>query len=158
MAAVNNPQFIIVHTVAKKGVTTLLEIEQWHKDRGFAGFGYHYYIRKDGTLEHGRDERKQGAHCLDLGMNTKSIGICFEGHGNYEPWTTEQINSWQVVANTLMRKYSIPITNILGHRETGANKDCPGKLVNMSKVRNDLELYIQNSSNLKINSVNYVTI
>ena len=81
----NAPQYIIVHTVAKKGVTTLAEIDQWHRNRGFTnGFGYHYYIRKDGNLENGRSEHEQGAHCLDMGMNSKSIGICFEGHGNYE--------------------------------------------------------------------------
>jgi N-acetylmuramoyl-L-alanine amidase len=153
----NEPKYIIVHTVAKKGVTTLQEIDQWHKQRGFNSFGYHYYIRKDGQLENGRPEHEQGAHCLDMGMNSKSIGICFEGHGNYEPWTTEQIQTWQVVANHLMQKYSIPITNILGHRETGAKKDCPGKLIDMTKVRNELEAYVLNSNNLAVNSVNSVT-
>jgi hypothetical protein len=86
------PEYIILHTVAKKGLTELSEIDKWHRDRGFTnGVGYHYYIRKDGTLDFGRDEDEAGAHCIEQGMNSKSIGICMEGHGNYEAWTTDQI-------------------------------------------------------------------
>ena len=27
------------------------EIDQWHKNDGWVGIGYHYVIRKDGTIE-----------------------------------------------------------------------------------------------------------
>ena len=30
-------------------------IRRWHLDRGWRDVGYHYFIRKDGTLERGRD-------------------------------------------------------------------------------------------------------
>lgn len=137
----NQPKYIILHTVAKKGVTTLAEIDTWHRQRGWKGIGYHYYIRKDGTLEFGREETEVGAHCTDMGMNSQSIGICLEGHGNYEHWTIDQLLTLRVACIHLMDKYDIPVTNILGHRETGANKDCPGKLIDMATIRREVEQY-----------------
>ena len=147
----NRPEYIILHTVAKKGLTELDEITQWHIKRGFRTVGYHYYIRKDGQLDFGRDEDEAGAHCIEQGMNTKSIGICMEGHGNYEPWTTDQIITLRVICLHIMQLYKIPVSNILGHRETGAQKDCPGKLIDMATVRREIETYqrLTNESNQK---------
>jgi len=70
-----------------------------------------------------------------MGMNSKSLGICFAGHGDYHPWTPDQRGAGIGLIQRLMEKYSIPITGVLGHRETGARKTCPGKLIDMDKVR-----------------------
>ena len=53
------------------------QIRRWHKKRGFNDVGYHYIIRRDGTLETGRPIEKIGAHCK--GQNRHSIGVCFVG-------------------------------------------------------------------------------
>lgn len=49
-------------------------IHRWHLERGWAGIGYHYVIRPDGTTERGRPRWALGAH--DEGENADSMGIC----------------------------------------------------------------------------------
>lgn len=53
------------------------EIEEWHINRGWSEVGYHFVIRRDGTIEDGRDLDKVGAHAK--GFNANSIGICYVG-------------------------------------------------------------------------------
>jgi len=48
-----------------------------HLRRGFSGAGYHYYIRKDGSIKSLRPVDKSGAHAR--GYNAHSIGVCYEG-------------------------------------------------------------------------------
>lgn len=144
----NNPKYIILHTAAKKGDTNVEEITEWHQKRGFRTCGYHYVITKSGLLDFGREESEQGAHCIEMGMNRQSIGICVAGHGNYEPWNEAQIQTLKTLCAFIMSKYSIAASNILGHRETGAPKDCPGKLIDMASIRTDIERYYEISSDL----------
>jgi hypothetical protein len=53
------------------------DIERWHRERGFSSIGYHYVVRRDGSIEPGRPLQQAGAHCR--GYNRHSIGICYEG-------------------------------------------------------------------------------
>ena len=40
------------------------QIDTWHRQRGFhLGIGYHYVVRRDGSIEPGRPEWMVGAHC-----------------------------------------------------------------------------------------------
>jgi hypothetical protein len=59
----------------------LEEIHTWHVKRGIFSergrTGYHFVIRRDGSVEIGRELRETGAHCL--GYNDESIGICMAG-------------------------------------------------------------------------------
>lgn len=135
-----SPKYLIIHTAAFDGDADIEDIRRWHIQRGFDDVGYHYYIRRSGHLQMGRDEDVKGAHCRDMGMNSKSLGICLEGHHNHEEWTPQQNETFYILIKSLLDKYSIPVENVLGHRETGANKDCPGKLVDMDEVRNKLNL------------------
>ena len=49
-----------------------------HKARGFGEYaGYHFYIRRDGTLYYTRPVYLKGCHVA--GHNANSIGICSEG-------------------------------------------------------------------------------
>lgn len=136
----NRPQYLIVHTAAFEGQASIRDIDRWHRQRGFARVGYHYYIRRSGLVEQGRLDHEAGAHCLDMGMNTRSLGICFEGHGDLQPWTAEQKAAFLKLAAGKLRQYGIPPRKVLGHRETGAKKTCPGKLVDMDEVRGWLML------------------
>lgn len=137
------PQFIrylVLHTVAVRGSATLEDIANYHiNERGWEDVGYHYYIRKDGTIQEGRDDNYVGAHCRASNMNFKSLGICFEGHGDFEEWTQEQKKSFRPLCRKLQSKYNILDENVIGHREayeqTPPPKSCPGKKVNMDKVR-----------------------
>jgi N-acetylmuramoyl-L-alanine amidase len=126
---------IVLHTFAFKGKADAAEVKKWHLQRGFSDIGYHWVIRRDGKLEKGRDEWRVGAHCRDGGYNNKAIGISFEGHGDFQPWTVLQLTRLIVLYKDINTRYSIPVENVIGHRESGAKKTCPGRLINMVHVR-----------------------
>ncbi len=52
------------------------DIDRWHKERGWSGCGYHFVIKRDGTVEKGRPVGTMGAHAR--GYN-KHIGIALVG-------------------------------------------------------------------------------
>ena len=87
--------------------------------------GYHYVIRRDGTVEPGRPLWMVGAHCK--GHNTNSIGICYEGglDARGQPADTrtpEQKASMDSLVNVLHIKY--PDAQVVGHNRF-ASKACP---------------------------------
>lgn len=114
------------------------DIDRMHRKLGWRKIGYHWVIRKDGTLESGREEHEVGSHCRDGGMNRKAIGVTFSGHHNYEGWTAEQRATWLDLAVRIVREHDIPVAHVIGHREAGARKDCPGTAIDMDVVRAEL--------------------
>jgi hypothetical protein len=82
------PKYIVIHTAAYNGRNCDRDmIDQWHRDRGWNGIGYHYTVindkhdtLEDGTVQAGRDLTIAGAHAR--GINNRSIGICCIGHGD----------------------------------------------------------------------------
>ena len=66
---------IICHHAAAKtcGAAT---IHSWHKANGWAGIGYHYVVRKNGTVERGR--RNMSAHMLLEVIRTVSVSALRE--------------------------------------------------------------------------------
>jgi hypothetical protein len=132
-----NPEYIIIHhaasgTPSKNVDLSARQIDEIHRGFGWRGIGYHYVIRFDGTVEPGRPDNEQGAHAR--GWNSRSLGICVTGNADYHSWTTQQVAALTTLARTLMDNHKIPIKRVLGHREVNST-DCPGKLVNMDKVR-----------------------
>jgi N-acetylmuramoyl-L-alanine amidase len=138
---------IILHTAAKRGDTSAAEIKRWHTSpdpndpsKPWNDIGYHYVIRKDGLLETGRAEHVNGAHCSAGKMNRVSIGICVVGHGDFEEWTKAQEHTIRELIVKLCNQYKIPANNIKGHNEYDKGKTCPGKLIDMNKVREYFKL------------------
>lgn len=116
----NNPQEIIVHH-AEASHCTVEDINAWHKGNGWAGIGYHYFVRKDGSIYKGRPDNAIGAHCQ--GSNTNTLGICFEGSYMTETMPQEQLNAGRELIAYLKNKYKIScITRHKDHMST----DCPG--------------------------------
>ena len=71
---------IIIHCSAVRPdqESGVRDIDLWHHQRGWKyGCGYHYVVRRDGTIETGRPLEMVGAHCIP--HNRHSIGICYEG-------------------------------------------------------------------------------
>ena len=102
------------------------DIDQWHKDRGWKGIGYHYVIRRDGSIEKGRDISEVGAHCYP--HNSHSIGICYEGGLNEkgeaaDTRTPEQKEVLRELVVQLHRKF--PKALIVGHHDLEPSKPCP---------------------------------
>lgn len=105
----------------------LEEITKMHRSRGFVAVGYHFIIRRDGTVETGRPVDTAGAHVKNY--NANSVGVCLVGgvdsrmkaQNNYTP---EQWESLSKVVAELKDKY--PHAAVLGHRDFPAvAKDCP---------------------------------
>ena len=67
---------IILHH-AEATSCTPEQIHQWHLANGWSGAGYHFLVRKDGTVWRLRPEWAVGAHAQ--GANSDSLGVCFEG-------------------------------------------------------------------------------
>ena len=107
--------------------SSVAQINTWHRQRGFhLGIGYHYVVRRDGSVETGRPEYLVGAHCLN--HNAHSIGICYEGgldiRGQPADTRTEaQKASLRTLLEDLHRRY--PKALIVGHRDLSHDRDCP---------------------------------
>lgn len=95
-------------------------IDAWHKANGWAGIGYHYFIRKDGTLELGRDIEKVPA--AQGGHNTGTIAICLHGLA-IDKFTSAQFSTLRGLCGQIDRAYSGGVT-FHGHCEVSA-KSCP---------------------------------
>ena len=123
-------------------VPSAADIDRAHREGPFAKIAYHKIVRKDGTVEDGEALDRKGAHCRDRKMNHKSVGVCFSGHHgddfNGEPgeaWTTAQREAGVALLADLCERYGVPVRNVIGHRETGARKACPGDRVDCFEVR-----------------------
>jgi hypothetical protein len=72
--------WIVLHCSATRASQVNIgakDIRRWHKDKGWADIGYHYVIKRDGTLEKGRALDAVGAHVE--GHNSDSVGVCLVG-------------------------------------------------------------------------------
>ena len=123
-----NITLIIVHcsAVRPNQTSSAQQIDLWHIQRGGSGIGYHYVVRRDGTVEHGRAETKVGAHCLH--HNLHSIGVCYEGgldiNGRAaDTRTAEQKAGLLQLLRELKSRY--PRALIVGHNTLDGHKACP---------------------------------
>lgn len=128
----NKPEKIIFHHCARN-IWSPEDINEYHKERGFIGIGYHFYIRKDGSIYKGRSEDAIGAHTK--GENNNSIGICLEGNFENEDITKEQIESLSNLSIYIINKYEIK--DMKGHRSY-AETLCPGENFNEKEIKNNI--------------------
>jgi len=123
-------EFLVIHCSASNlpKHDNAATIDAWHKERGFKGIGYHFFIRHDGTLETGRPldddpilEREEiGAHTL--GINKSSIGVCLSGIDSND-FTPAQFKTLSRLVETLEEK-GIEF-KIAGHNFFTDKKSCP---------------------------------
>ena len=120
---------IVIHCSAVKPdqQSSAAQIDSWHRQRGFKfGIGYHYVIRRDGTLEMGRPEYMVGAHCKN--HNQHSIGVCYEGGLDIrgdpaDTRTPQQRETMRQLINELRERY--PKAIVVGHHNLNPLKACP---------------------------------
>jgi N-acetylmuramoyl-L-alanine amidase len=122
-------KYIVIHCTATKpsqdiGVS---EIDEWHKARGWKGVGYHFVVRRDGTVERGRMVEEIGAHAH--GYNLESVGVAMVGGVNDEGkpdcnYTREQWAELDWLIAELQARF--PDAEVIGHRDLpGVSKACP---------------------------------
>jgi len=121
-------------------------IDEWHKERGWDGIGYHYVITNgaqnscrpykgsdDGIIQDGRNVEKQGAHVR--GHNSDSIGICLIGKHHFTG--KQMFYALPALLNFLFNTYKLDSDNIFGHNEFNPEKTCPN--FNVNHLRNLLK-------------------
>ena len=79
MMSADSVRFLVLHCSATRRNQdySVEQLRRDHKARGFYDIGYHFYIRKDGTMTQHRKLLEVGAHARPY--NRCSIGICYEG-------------------------------------------------------------------------------
>jgi N-acetylmuramoyl-L-alanine amidase len=117
-------------------------VDQWHRQRGWKGIGYHYVILNgrpfkdvryidflDGQIQPGHafnddaifQDYEVGTHVA--GRNASSLGVCLIGTTEF---TDPQLLSARRLLLTLAKRFQLQIKDILGHYEDpDANKTCP---------------------------------
>jgi len=133
---------VIHHSASDFGCARV--IDQWHKQRGWTGIGYHFVILNGfptsgwktpmipliGSIEVGRmidddvwvEQNEIGSHAL--GFNHNSIGICLI---HLTKFYLQQFVSLYNFCQFLSQFFNIPPDHFYGHYELDKNKpDCPG--------------------------------
>ena len=93
-------------------------IRQWHLARGFSDIGYHFYIRKDGTVERGRGIEITPA--AQEGQNRNTIAVCL---GGLRDFTEFQFQSLRNLCGQIHA--AVPAATFHGHKEVNPAKTCP---------------------------------
>lgn len=120
---------IVIHCSATRADVPLSprQLEEMHRQRGFDGCGYHYYVRRDGEICTMRPVDRPGAHTK--GYNQHSIGVCYEGgldeQGRPADTRTElQKRSLRVLVRVLAMDFQT--RRIVGHRDLSPDLDGDG--------------------------------
>lgn len=115
---------VVVHYSASDDVSAST-IRQWHLERGFSDIGYHFVIRRNGSIETGRNINVVGAHTK--GHNNYTVGICLTG-SNTHSWfpSSAQISSLRALIREIMNKQP-KCKKVFLHRELNPTL-CPGRL------------------------------
>lgn len=106
------------------------------KGRPWQGIGYHFVIRRDGTVEAGEDLAKSGSHVS--GYNDKSVGICMIGGINSfgsidQNFTSAQYISLGGLLPKLLTLY--PGAKLVGHRDLSPDLDGDGVIEKHERVK-----------------------
>lgn len=141
----NKPKQIYLHHAEAKNCT-IQDIHSWHLANGWSGCGYHFLVRKDGSIYRGRPENSIGSHCK--GFNTNSLGICAEGNYMSETMLEAQKKAIIELCKHLCSKYGI--TDIRGHREAPYATDCPGTKYPLQEIKEAIKTPINTVMPLKV--------
>ncbi|MFV1644949.1 N-acetylmuramoyl-L-alanine amidase [Phaeobacter sp. JH20_41] len=130
-------KYIVIHysATAVEDDVSADDIDRMHKRRGFRKIGYHWYIRKSGSIEMGRDLSQPGrfeAGAHSEGENSISVGICFEGgvrkgamNAGFDSRTPAQTRAMIELIDKMLERF--PGAVVRGHRDMpGAATQCPG--------------------------------
>jgi N-acetylmuramoyl-L-alanine amidase len=126
-----NIRYLVVHCSATPASRDIgvAEIRAMHKKQGWRDVGYHFVIRRDGTVEKGRPETEPGAHVQ--GKNSVSLGICMVG--GVKPdlkaecnFTEAQFDALRRLLTVLSTKYST--AQVCGHRDLSPDRNGDGKV------------------------------
>ena len=120
------------------------EIDRWHRERGWLKIGYGVVIKRDGTIEQGREDDEVQAAVK--GYIHTSFNLALIGGAKEEDWkqpednfTAEQWEALKKELTRLVKKY--PDARIVGHYDLDKNKTCPNFDVQNYLLHEDIPNY-----------------
>ena len=121
----NIKKYIVIH-YSDSDTGNAKSFEKYHKEvRGWPSLGYNYVIPRDGSIENLIGEQSKGSHAPNY--NTNGVGICVVCTKDKKP-NEDQLKTLTMLTCNIAERLNIPIGNIIGHKDTGANTDCPGPI------------------------------
>lgn len=140
---VNNPQLIygpldlrfrtdgviIHHTATPTGHDwSAQEIHEMHLKNGWSGFGYHFEIHPDGSIDKGRPLHTMGAQAEH--HNDHTVGICLSGNFEFQQPSQAQLASAARLVAAICQIYGIKpsFVTIKGHYQYNSTL-CPGRFL-----------------------------
>ena len=130
---------VVVHwteTTTNKNIGSE-EINQYHLAANLEGIGYHYVIRRDGSLQRGRPINIEGQHSPLNNHNERSIGVVFVGGINVpsgtpnpenfvsvQSLTRSQFNTFDHLCRAFYSTYAGG--QIVGHNDIDETEEDPG--------------------------------
>lgn len=104
------------------------EINNYYKKQDKAGLGYHYVIRKDGTIERGLPFYARG---FSTNKDWKTINIVICGKFRDEELTKQQVEQTAILIANLTDKYQLPTDkDHIISKQAFVNSLSPGKHLN----------------------------
>lgn len=126
------------------------DIERWHCERAIKEpwsayidaegntrfIGYHYVVKRDGTVEPGRPEHEVGCHCK--GHNARSIGVVWVGR---QSPSDQQIGALVSFVANLCIAHALTSEDVHGHNAFTSFKTCPN--LDMDFFKSAVEMTIR---------------
>ena len=113
------------------------EINEYHLASDLEGIGYHYVIRRDGSLQRGRPINIEGQHSPLNNHNNRSIGVVFVGGINVpsgtpnpenfvsvQSLTRSQFNTFDHICRAFYSTFAGG--QVVGHNDVDQTEDDPG--------------------------------
>ena len=132
-------EFIIIHHSA--GESDLLNIDKYHKSKGFKNIAYTYFINSESKIFQLHDIKAVNPSAFAYNYN--SVSICLQGNFDINQVHKSQYKALFKLCLKLKRIF--PEAQIVGHNEIG-HTNCPGKNLNIEKLKS------------KVNSFHYLNI
>lgn len=126
-----NVRYIVIHHTGVNVDQTVETINNFHKNnRGWAGIGYHFYIRQDGSVYKGRPMTVRGVHTPSA--NSISLGVALAGDFSIHQPTDEQKDSLVDLIRWIFKNYKK--LEIKGHNDFDPS-ECPGTNFPMQEIK-----------------------
>ena len=136
---------VIHHSAGESGGAD--RFDEWHREKGWDGLGYHFVIGNGTDTASGQVEvgprwvaQKHGAHCKtdDDYFNQHGIGICLVGIFEKHRPGKHQLESLRQLVAFLCRTYDIPPERVYTHGGVTGQTHCPGKHFDVKTLRKSI--------------------
>lgn len=122
----------VVPTLAQwKGRASMDGLKRYYQGLRWHG-GPHLFVAPDGIWQ-GTPMNTPGVHAG--ACNSVSIGIEMVGNYDAAPWEEPIRSLAEGTLLALLRWRGLPASSVLGHRECGSTKTCPGRAIDMNALR-----------------------